>query len=143
MKNWFEIKVRYEKMHENGIERMTTESYLLDAYSFTEAESRGVEELTPYMSGEFTLTAVTKKKYAETFFGDKGGYYYEAILAFITLDEKSGKEKETTVRMLIQENTVSDAIEKVKEEMEKSMVDYRIKSVKETAILDVFIYSKE
>ena len=143
MKNWFEIKVRYEKMHENGVQRMTTESYLLDAYSFTEAESRGVEELTPYMSGEFTLTAVTKKKYAETLFGDKGNYYYEATLAFITLDEKSGKEKETTVRMLIQENTISDAIEKVKEEMEKSMVDYRIKSVKETAILDVFIYNEE
>ena len=143
MKNWFEIKVRYEKMHENGIERMTTESYLLDAYSFTEAESRGVEELTPYMSGEFTLTAVTKKKYADVYFDRGGNYYYEAILAFITLDEKSGKEKETTVRMLIQENTVSKAIEKVVEEMEKSMVDYRIKSVKETAILDVFIYNKE
>ena len=142
MNNWFEVKIRYEKMHESGIVKMTTESYLVDAWSFTEAEARGNEELEPYMQGEFQLTAVGRKKYAELIL-DKGEYYYEAMVALITLDEKSGAEKMKNARMLVQENTLPSAIARVEEEMEKSMVTYRIKSVKETPIVDVFLAKED
>ena len=133
MNNWFEVKIRYEKMHESGIVKMTTESYLVDAWSFTEAEARGNEELEPYMQGEFQLTAVGRKKYAELIL-DKGEYYYEAMVALITLDEKSGAEKMKNARMLVQENTLPSAIARVEEEMEKSMVTYRIKSGRDNRI---------
>ena len=133
MNNWFEVKIRYEKMHESGIVKMTTESYLVDAWSFTEAEARGNEELEPYMQGEFQLTAVGRKKYAELIL-DKGEYYYEAMVALITLYEKSGAEKMKNARMLVQENTLPSAIARVEEEMEKSMVTYRIKSGRDNRI---------
>lgn len=140
MNNWFEVKVRYLKMQESGVEKTVTEAYLVDAWSFTEAEARATEELTPYMSGEFELSAVGKKRFSETFFNETGDRYYRAKLQFITLDEKSGTEKKTSMNMLVQASTLKEAVLIVEEEMEKSMVDYSIHSVTETAIMDVFQY---
>jgi len=50
---WFECKVRYDKMMENGTVKKVNEPYLVDALSFTEAEARIIEEMTPFISGEF------------------------------------------------------------------------------------------
>ena len=43
MHTWFECKIRYEKTMENGMIQKVTESYLVDALSFTEAEARIIE----------------------------------------------------------------------------------------------------
>lgn len=56
--NWFESKVRYEKTMENGKVKKVAEPYLVDALSFTEAEARTIEEVTPFISGEFTIMAI-------------------------------------------------------------------------------------
>ena len=50
---WFECKVRFDKMQNNGSVKKVNEPYLVDALTFTEAESRIIEEITPYISGEF------------------------------------------------------------------------------------------
>ena len=143
MYNWFECKVRYEKLLENGMQKMVTEPYLVDALSFTEAEARIIQEITPYMSGEFTISNIKRVKYAESFFYDEGDRYYKMRLYFISLDEKSGAEKKTAVNMLVQASTLKEAIEIIETEMEKSMVDYTIASAAETAIMDVYPYSAE
>ena len=143
MYNWFECKVRYEKLLENGMQKMVTEPYLVDALSFTEAEARIIQEITPYMSGEFTISNIKRVKYAESFFNDEGDRYYKMRLYFISLDEKSGAEKKTAVNMLVQASTLNEAIEIIETEMEKSMVDYTIASAAETAIMDVYPYSAE
>ena len=143
MYNWFECKVRYEKLLENGMQKMVTEPYLVDALSFTEAEARIIQEITPYMSGEFTISNIKRVKYAESFFNDEGDRYYKMRLYFISLDEKSGAEKKTAVNMLVQASTLKVAVEIIETEMEKSMVDYTIASATETAIMDVYPYSAE
>ena len=56
MHNWFECKISFEKMMENGMQKKVTEPYLVDALSFTEAEARIIEEIRPFISGEFTVT---------------------------------------------------------------------------------------
>jgi uncharacterized membrane protein YvbJ len=73
MHNWFECKIRYEKVMENGMNKKVTEPYLVDALSFTEAESRIIEEITPYISGEFTVSDIKRANYSELF-----GLYYES-----------------------------------------------------------------
>ncbi|MDD2474287.1 MAG: DUF4494 domain-containing protein [Dysgonamonadaceae bacterium] len=143
MYNWFECKVRYEKMLESGMQKMVTEPYLVDALSFTEAEARIIEEIRPFMSGEFTISDIKRVKYAESFFNDEGDRYYRMRLFFISLDEKSGTEKKTSVNMLVQASTLKEAVLIIETEMEKSMVDYTIASVTETAIMDVYPYSAE
>lgn len=75
MNNWIECKVTYEKTLETGTQKKVTESYLVDAMSFAEAEARITKEMTPYITGEFEVNAVKKDKLAELFVGDGDRYY--------------------------------------------------------------------
>ncbi|SHE85423.1 DUF4494 domain-containing protein [Dysgonomonas macrotermitis] len=143
MYNWFECKVAYEKTMENGTQKKVTEPYLVDALSFTEAEARIIEELKPYIAGEFTIADIKRAKLAELFFNENGDRYYKAKVYFITLDEKSGMEKKTAVQMLAQASDIKDALEVVEKGMVGTMADYSIASLTETALMDVFPYSTD
>lgn len=143
MHNWFECKVGYEKMLENGMQKKVTEPYLVDAMSFTEAEARIIEEIKPYISGEFTITDIKRAKFSELFFNDKGDRYFKAKIYFITLDEKSGAEKKTAVQMLAQASDIKEAMLIIEKGMEGTLADYSIASLTETLIMDVFPYSED
>lgn len=143
MTNWFECKVSYEKTLENGTQSKVTEPYLIDALSFTEAEARIIEELRPYITGEFTIADIKRARLAELFFNENGDRYYKAKLYFITLDEKSGTEKKTAVHMLAQASDIREALEIIEKGMTGTMADYTIASLTETALMDVFPYSSE
>lgn len=143
MYNWFECKVRYDKTLDTGMIKTVTEPYLVDAMSFTEAEARILEEMKPYISGEFTVSDIKRVKFSDTFFNETGDRYFKAKLYFITLDEKSGAEKKTAVNMLVQAETVKETVEIVETEMKKTMIDYTLASVAETPLMDVFPYGKE
>lgn len=141
MHNWFECKVTYDKVLDNGMQKKVTEPYLVDALSFTEAEARIIEEIRPLISGEFSVTAVGRKKISEIFFNEKGDRFYKVKMAFITLDEQSKAEKITKVDMISQASTIKEAITVVDEGMSGTMSDYRILSVIETTIEDIYPYS--
>lgn len=135
---WFECKVRYEKMMENGSVKKVNVPYLVDALTFTEAEARIIEMVTPYVSGEMNVSAVKKTKIAEIFFNEDGDKYYMVKVNFITLDEKTGTEKKSQSSILVQASDFTDSLEKFKEGMKGSMADYEIASFTETQILDIF-----
>ena len=141
MYNWFECKIRYDKMLETGMQKTVTEPYLVDALSFTEAEARIIEEIKPFISGEFSVSDIKRVKYTESFFNETGDRYFKAKLYFITLDGKSGSEKKTAINMLVQASELKEAVEIVEAEMKKTMIDYAFAAVNETAIMDVFPYS--
>lgn len=143
MHNWFECKVRYDKTQETGVVKTVTEPYLIDALSFTEAEERIVKEMEPFIGGVFSVSDIRRKKFAETILNENGDRYYNARLAFITLDEKSGSEKRTAVNMLVQASSLREAMDIVEGEMAQTMVDYQFMAISETAIMDIFPYSAE
>lgn len=132
--------MRYDKTLDTGLIKTVTEPYMIDALSFTEAEARIIEEITPFISGEFSVSDIKRVKYSDTFFNESGDRYYKAKLYYITLDEKSGAEKKTAVNMLVQASELREAVDIIDEEMKKTMIDYSIAGVTETAIMDVFTY---
>lgn len=138
MYNWFECKVSYDKTMENGTQKKVTEPYLVDALSFTEAEARIIEELRPYIAGEFTIADIKRAKLSELFFNENGDRYFKAKVCFITLDEKSGTEKTTIANMLAQACDLREALQVVNKGMEGTMADYYISSLSATQIMDVF-----
>lgn len=145
MNNWFTCKIRYEKTLENGLVKKETEHYLVDALSFTEAEARIIEEVTPFISGEFEVTGVAKANYSELFYAEEeaADKWYKVKMVFLTLDEKSGNEKRTATNVLVQAADLRDAIKKLDEGMKGSMADYEIVSVAETPLMDVYKYKSE
>ena len=140
MHNWFESKVRYEKVDENGVSKKVTESFLVDALSCTEAEARTIDEMSPYISGGFQISSVKKVNYSDLFLGE-GDYFFKCKVVYITLDEKSGVEKKTSTNMIVQASDLRDAIKKLDKGMEGSMADYKISAVSETPIMDVYLYT--
>ena len=142
--NWFECKIRYEKVMEDGIQRKVTESYTVDALSFAEAEERITEEMSSYISGEFTVENVKKAPYKEIFFSDDetADRWYKAKLVFITIDEKTEKEKRSRVTYLVQAASLKGALKGIEEVMGGTMIDYEAANIDETNLMDVFEYKK-
>lgn len=142
MNEWFECKIECKKTMENGAEKKVVESYLVDALNFTEAERRVIEEIQPFMTGEFQVKDIKRVKYAELFETpeESADRWFKAKLVFITLDEKSGVEKKTSQNVLIQASDLRAAVARLDEGMKGSMMDYTIAAVAETALMDVFHY---
>ena len=139
---WFEAKIRYEKTMEDGCLKKVTETYVIDALSFGEAEKRILEEMTSYVSGEVEVCALKIAPYKEIFFADSNmdDKWYVAKLAFITIDEKTDKEKKTRVCYLVNAGNINAAVKNIEEQMAGTMIDYDTFNVSETQILDVFEY---
>ena len=123
------------------MQKKVTEPYLVDALSYTEAEARIIEEIRPFISGEFTVTDIKRARLSELFFNENGDRFYKIKVYFITLDEKSGAEKKTAAQMLAQACTLKEAIAVLEEGMKGTMADYTIASVTETMLMDVFPFS--
>lgn len=142
MGTFFEVKISYEKIMENGMQKKVTEPYLVDALSHAEAEERAIVELNPYISGDFTIASVRRANISEMFFNENGNRWYKAKINFITLDEKSGAEKKTAVTMYAQACDIQEALAVIKDGMKGTLADYTIVSIAETPVIDVFIYGK-
>ena len=137
---WFETKVKYQKTMEDGSEKVVSEAYVVDALSFTEAESAIIDEMSVYVSGELKVSNLGKASYQEVFFSDvdDDDKFYTCKLQFITIDEKSEKEKRSNVTYLVQAKSLARALRYVDEAMGKTMIDYDIVGLNETKIYDVF-----
>lgn len=141
MAQLFETKIRYDKIQENGAVKKATEAYLVDALSFTEAEARIIEEMTPYISGDFSVIAIKRTKIAEVFWNPEAEKWWTVKVNFITLDEKNGVEKKSASLILVQADDDASAREKFNEGMKGTMADYEIAGINETNYLEVFKYS--
>ena len=139
---WFICKVRYEKMQENGMQKKVTESYVIDAMSFTEAEERIIEEMSAYVSGEFEVKDISLAPFGEIFFDEKSSAdrYYKVKLAFISIDEKTGNEKRQNVIYLVHAESFNAAVKNVSEVIRGTMTDCEIVSIAKTQIMYVFEY---
>lgn len=137
MSQWIEVQARYEKLADNGAPVKVTDPYLVDALSCTEAEARVVEEITPFVSGEFNVLKVSKIKISEIFWDKSGDRFYKAKLNFITIDERSGAEKRSSSFIVVQASSFKEAYDNLIEGMKGTLADYEIKSIAETRYVDV------
>lgn len=138
----YECGIRYERTMENGFTKKVTELYLVDACSFAEAEGRITKEMEPYISGDFDVVTIKRTNYSEIVENgaDSADKWFKAKLIFITLDEKSGKEKKTAVHFIVKATDINNAHALVVEHMKTSVMDYEIATLDETKIMDLFRY---
>lgn len=142
---WFECKIRYEKIMEDGLPKKVSEVYVVDALSFSEAEERIMEEMLPYNLVNIEIVDVKIAPYREVFFADDNlaDQWFKAKLSFITIDERTNKEKRTSMMYLVNAGNISSAINNIGEVMSGTMIDYITTSISATKIMDVFEYKKK
>ena len=144
MQNWFECKVKYEKIDEQtGKEKKISEPYLVDAMSFTEAESRIYEKCGEFIHTDFIITNIGKANYTEIFPKEDGDFWYKCKVTFVTIDEQAGKEKKVSAQMLVMANTVKHAFDNLTESLSTGSFEFDIVAITLSPIVDIFPYSAD
>lgn len=142
MQTWFECKVRYLKIDQGGHERKVNDNYLLDAVSYTDAESRIIKQMNEITRGEFEVMNIKKSNITEVLSVD-GEWYFKAKISLITIDEEAGKEKKVSNYILILANDINDALKKLDEGLSYMVIPYVVESIQLSTIADVFPYFEE
>ena len=140
---WYECKVKYRKFDEtSGTQKVKTEPFLVDAISYTEAESRITQEMAAYLSDseEIKITNIKVANYAEIHPFENSDRWFKSRVSLIAFDEESGKERKTNMYLLVQANDVKEAFENTVSTMKDTMGEYTIPAVSESPIMDVFPY---
>lgn len=135
---WFECKIRIDKMMNNGTVKKATESYLVDALSFTEAEARIIQEMTPFISGDISIPAIKKTNIAEIFTDNTADKWWLVKYNTITIDEKTANERRSPVYVMVQADSQQDATDSFNKGMKDTMNAFEIEKVAETKIMNVF-----
>jgi len=132
MKNWLLTKIRYEKTMENRMVKKVTEFYLIDALSPTEAEARIIEKSKPFISGEFTISDISRANYFDLFDKNNGDKYYDCKVGSITIDQKTAKKKKTFTHILVLANNIDEAKKNLDEGMKGTLADYIVDTIRKT-----------
>ena len=138
---YYEVKIQYQKMLEDGKEKKVTEQYVVEALSFTEAEKRITEEMYSYIHDSFDVVAEKIAPYYEILISDRieDDKWFLIKISFVTLDEKTAKEKKTNQRLLVQADTSQTALEYTKKLFDSSMTDYTIDAGQDTPTIEVVL----
>ena len=141
---WFETSVRYERQMDDSSQKKITELYVVEALSFSEAELMITQVMSSYVSGEFEVKNITPAAYSEIFFSENANddRWYKARLSFITIDEKTEKEKRSSVTYLVQASTFNAAVKNIEDVMSGTLIDYVISNITETKIMDVYTHDE-
>lgn len=137
---WYTTKVKYNRIDENGLAKQVTELYLIDAYSFTEAENRIYEQLEQIVVGDFDVDAISKTSYTDVFAFNDANVWHKCKIQYNLADETTGKEKKITQYMLVEAQTVKEAYDRIRESLRTMTIDFTVPDVIETKIIEVFNY---
>lgn len=144
MPQWFECKIRYTKVDElSGKDKTVTEPFLVDAVSFTEAEARITKKSEEFVTGEFSLSNINRTKIEEIHPYEEDGIWYKCKIVFLDFDENSGKEKKSMVEWLVNAENMNILIDRLNEQLKTIIIPFRIASIAETKIVDIFPYLEE
>ena len=139
MNTWFLCKIRYIQIQEDGSVKKARETYLTDAITFTDAESRMHEEVGASMD-DFSVTSVSKANFSDVFFYTDASTWYKAKVQYSSFDEEKKKEKVITDAMLVTAGNFREALERIEEKLAGLQVPYEIAEIVKTPILEVFRY---
>ena len=140
MQTWFESKVKYVKVTESGKEQTVTENFLLDAVSFTDAETRMMRQMEQMTRGDFSVIDIKKSRIAEVFPYDTGEWWFKATINLVTVDEEAGKEKKMRTYYLIMADDIKEALERLDESLSYLVIPYVVSAIAVSTIVDVFPY---
>lgn len=141
MQTWFESKVKYVKISESGNESTVTENFLLDAVSYTDAETRIIRQMQQMVKGgEFTIVDIKKSRIAEVFPYETGEWWFKATINLVTIDEEAGKEKKLRTYYLVMADDIQQSLDRLDESLSFMVIPYVISSMAVSTIVDVFPY---
>lgn len=142
-KHWFTCKAKYTREDQHGDQKTVTEQYVLDAYNYTEAETRMIYLLEQMGARPFEVQQITKSNFSEVIRFDDADLWFKVKISFVSFDENKGEEKSSNQYYLITATDVRDAFDKVNDFLKKSINSFVIPAITYTKIVDVFPLDEE
>ena len=143
MQTWFEVKVKYLRIDQDGRERKVSEWFLVDAVSFTDAEARTTQQMQQILRGEFQIDNIKKSNVIEVFSSEDGEFWYKGKISIVTIDEKAGKEKKVNQYFLVAADDLNQARLRLEEGLSYLLVPYHAISISLSPVVDVFPVFKD
>ena len=136
---FYECKVRYQREVGEGKLQKQSDTYLIEALSFGDAEERVLLEIKPFvfMGQEIEMKSIRKVVYTEVIPNPQGHFWFKAKVLLTSVDESSGKEKKIQTSILVQDIDIESAYKAVNRLMKNSITDYEITNIQVTGIVDV------
>ena len=140
MQTWYECKVKYLKIDQGGFERKVNDNYLIDAVSYTDAETRIYDIMKELTRGDFQVMNIKRSNISEVISPDNGEWWYKAKISFVSIDEEKGKEKKISNYVIIMADDINDALKQLEKGLEYMLVPYVCTAIQLSTIADVFPY---
>lgn len=137
--NYFEVKVRFYQTAGDALSaKRTCHTYLVETETFGHAEQTAIEKVQPYAAKGFGVEVVSVKRVSinEIVFNGDGRFFFLAKVKLTIIDE-DGKEKKSSINILVQTNSIEDANKEVKAVLADSISDWSVDTIKETPIVEV------
>ena len=141
-KIYFECSVKFRKTDEQGVNKLVTESYIVSALSFSEAESNINEQMKIYVGEDFKIVNIKLTNYSEIATFEDTDKWFKSKISLLYFDEENGKEKKSNIYMLVQANDAKNAYDNTIATLKGTISDFTIPSVSETKIVEVFEYKE-
>ncbi len=141
-KIYFECSVKFRKTDEEGVNKLVTESYIVSALSFSEAESNINEQMKVYVGEDFKIVNIKLTNYSEIATFEDTDKWFKSKISLLYFDETIGKEKKSNIYMLVQANDAKNAYDNTIATLKGTISDFTIPSVSETKIVEVFEYKE-
>lgn len=141
MNNYFTTKVKYTAQLENGSFQRVTDQFLFAAMTFTDCEARIYQELAQSIRGEFNVVAINRTEVHDIFQYDDSDTWYKVRLSYDSMDADSSKAKKVTQNFLVSASSCEEASIRIKESLSTLLVDFKIKSVVESPIVEIYPYN--
>ena len=139
---YFDTSVKFRKTDEQGVNKLVTESYIVSALSFSEAESNINEQMKVYVGEDFKIVNIKLTNYSEIATFEDTDKWFKSKISLLYFDETSGKEKKSNIYMLVQANDAKNAYDNTIATLKGTISDFTIPSVSETKIVEVFEYKE-
>ncbi|MDX1629186.1 MAG: DUF4494 domain-containing protein [Fulvivirga sp.] len=143
MKTWYTCKIKHNKEAEDGLLKQVTEAFLVDAVSYTDAETRINEIAERDMHGEWAVTQITKTNIAEVIPSEEAESWFKCKVTYTTVDGDNDKEKKINTYMLVAALHAKQAFETIEEHFKGMLVPYDIPSITLSNIVEVFPYESD
>ena len=138
VKHWFNSKVSSRSLAGEGAEVKKLEQFVLDAYTYTEAETRMTQICEYEGIRPFEITQLTKTNLVEVIRYPDCDKWFRVKVSLSSFDADRGTEKESHQHILLSATDVRDAYDKVAKHMNKLGVGYVIPSIAFQKIVEVF-----
>ena len=141
MSEWFQAKVKFLRQQDNGLVKEFTELYLIDAVSFTDAETRAFKEAGD--NRDVQAVSIARSPIKEVVFYGDTDQWHKVKVQYSLMDEATEKEKKVTTYFLVNAATVKEAYDRTEEHLKTMLVPFTIPKVELSPIVEVFQYEKQ